>query len=82
MNKKGNIFTGITIALVVFVFGVLFLPFVTDDVVSVRTALDCTNSTGITAGTMVNCLMSDLVVPYLIWFMFSLALGFIAGAIT
>ena len=82
MNKKGNIFTGIVVAFLIFIFGILFLPFVTDDVVSVRTALDCTNATGITAGTMVNCLMTDLAVPYLIWFLVSLGLGFVAGAFT
>ena len=80
MNKRGSgVFFGISIALFVFVVGVLIIPFLTDDIVTTRTNLDCTN-TSISGGTMIQCLQIDLAVPYLIWFFVSLAIGIIAGA--
>lgn len=78
-NKKGSAFFGVTIAIVVYIFGVLFLPFIIDDVTTFRGAMDCSN-TNITGGTMLACLLGDAMVPYLIWFFISLALGFIMGA--
>lgn len=80
-NKKGSAFFGIAIGIVIFIFGVLFLPFIMDDVTTYRDAMDCSN-TDITGGTMLSCLVSDAIVPYLIWFFISLALGFIVGAKT
>jgi len=81
MNKKGSVFFGVGIGIVVFIFGVLFLPFVMDDLTTFRGEMDCSSS-DITGGTMLACLMGDLVVPYLIWFFISLALGFIVGRAT
>jgi len=80
MNKQGSIFFGIIVGLFVFVIGVLFIPFLTEDIATTRTLLDCTNSS-ITGGTMITCLQIDLVTPYLIWFFVSVALGYISGGL-
>lgn len=80
MNKiGGGVFFGVTIAIFVFIIGVLFIPFITDDITTTRVNLDCTN-TSITGGTMLQCLQIDLAIPYLIWFFVSLAAGLFAGA--
>jgi len=79
MNKKGSVFFGIGIAIFVYVMGVLFIPFVMDDVTTFRDAMDC-SSTTISGGTMLQCLIADATLPYLIWFFVSLAIGFIIGA--
>jgi len=79
MNKKGSAFFGIGIGIVLFIFGVLFLPFIMDDVTTFRDVMDCSN-TDITPGNMLSCLVGDAVVPYWIWFFISLSLGFVVGA--
>ena len=78
INKKGSAFFGVAIAIVVYIFGVLFIPFLMDDVTTFREAMDCSN-TSISGGTMLSCLMADATIPYLIWFFISLALGYIVG---
>lgn len=78
MNKRGNVFWGVSIGLFVFVMGVLIIPFITDDITTTRTSLDCTN-VSITGGTMLTCLTIDLAIPYFIWFFVSLAIGIFAG---
>ena len=81
MNKKGSAFFGVAIGIVVYIFGVLFIPFIMDDVSTFRDAMSC-EDTSITGGAMMSCLFSDATIPYLIWFFISLALGFIAGRAT
>ena len=66
-NKKGSVFFGVALGIVVFIFGVLLLPFIMDDVTTYRDAMDCSD-VSITGGTMLACLVSDAIVPYLIWF--------------
>lgn len=78
MNKKGSVFFGLAIGLFIFAAGILILPFFVDTIVSVRELLDC-SSTSITGGTMITCLQIDLIIPYLIWFVTSLALGYLIG---
>lgn len=78
MNKRGSIFLGVTIGIFIWIMGVLFLPFMTDDISTLRTSLDCSN-TSISGGTMLTCLFTDALVPYFIWFFVSLALGFLVG---
>ena len=80
MNKKGNVFFGITVAILIWFFGILFLPYITDDISTARTNLEC-SSDNITGGTMVLCLMLGTLTPYVIWFIASCALGFIAGSL-
>lgn len=80
MNKRGGgVFFGATIALFVFIFGVLFIPFIINDLTNFRINLDCTNPL-ISDGTKITCLFGDLVIPYIIWFFISLAIGIVAGA--
>lgn len=80
MNKRASIFLGVAIGLFIYIMGVMFIPFITDDITTTRDDLDCTNTT-ISDGTKLSCLTVDLVLPYLIWFFVSLLLGFIAGSI-
>jgi len=82
MNKRGSAFFGIAIGIVVYMFGVLFIPFIIDDVTTFRDAMDCEDSANITGGTMLACLAGDAVVPYVIWFFISLSIGFIIGRTT
>jgi len=79
MNKKGSIFLGVIIGLFIYISGVLFLPFITDDITTTRSSLDCSNSS-ISDGIKLTCLTVDLVVPYYIWFFISLLIGFIIGS--
>lgn len=79
-GKKGNIFFGVTIGLFIYIMGILFIPFLTDDITTARGELNCTDTT-ISDGSKLICLQIDLVIPYLIWFFISLLLGFIAGSI-
>jgi hypothetical protein len=78
MNKKGGIFLSVVIALLIFITGVLFLPFIMDSITNFRSSLDCSNSL-ISNGEKITCLMGDSVVPYVIWAFTSLALGYIIG---
>jgi len=78
MNKKGNVFLGVAFGLIIWIFGVLFIPYLADDITTFRTAMDCSN-TEISGATMINCLFGDLVMPYFIWTMLSALLGYIAG---
>jgi hypothetical protein len=78
MKRKGNIFFGAVVGLIIFVFGVLIIPFFADDITTTRVALDCTN-TSIYDGTKLTCLGTDLVIPYFIWFFVSVAVGYFVG---
>ena len=78
MNKKGNVFFGVGVFLLIYIFGVLFIPFITDDITTARTDLDCTN-TAITDGTKINCLLTDVLTPYFILFILASAGGFLMG---
>ena len=80
MNKRGSMIFGITIGIFIYITGVLFIPFIIDDVDTARDALNCTDST-ITDGNKINCLITDITIPYFILFFISLLLGFVAGSI-
>jgi len=79
-NKRGNIFFGITIGIFVFMFGVLLIPFIVDDVDTFRTNMDCSNA-DISDASKLSCLFGDLTIPYFIWFFVSALIGFIGGSI-
>ena len=79
MNKKGNFFWGSVIGIYVFIMGVLFIPFITPLITQQRTDLNCALPGSITGGTMLTCLLGDLIIPYFIWFIVSFALGYIGG---
>ena len=78
MNKRGNIFFGIAIFFLIYVFGVLFLPFIADDIATTRIQLDCTN-VNIIDGAKLNCLLTDVLMPYFILFFISASAGFLIG---
>lgn len=82
MNKKGGIFLGVALGLFLFMTGVLMLPYLTDDVTSFRSALNCSDSGSITDGTKLTCLFGGALTPYYIWFFTSLSLGLILGSRT
>lgn len=77
MNKKGNIFFGFAIFLLIFVMGTLFLPYLTDEIVSVRDAIECDNADEITSGTKLTCLNIGALVPFFIWFFVSVAASYL-----
>lgn len=78
-NKKGSLFFGVAIGLFLYVVGVMFMPFIIDDVDTFRVNMDCSNNT-ISDGSKITCLYGDVLIPYLIWFFVSIAIGYIAGA--
>ena len=79
MNKKGNLFLGFALCIFLWAMGILFLPFITEGITDARVLIECSNSSGITDGTKLMCLNLDIIVPYFIWFVASVALGYIAG---
>jgi len=81
MNKRGSIFLGLGLGIFIFITGVLILPFLTDDVTTFRTALDCSSADSISDGTKLTCLFGGGIVVYYIWFFSSLALGVIIGGL-
>ena len=81
MNKKGNMFFGIAIFTLIYFFGILFIPFITDDITTARVDLDCTNSS-ITDGTKMNCLLTDVLTPYFIIFIIAAAGGYLISSNT
>lgn len=81
-NKKGNIYFGIGMGLFIFIFGVLFLPFILDDIDTSRAALSCSIPDSISDGTKLFCLAISGLVPYFIWFFVSTGLGYIIGSKT
>ena len=78
MNKRGALFLSIFIGIFIFAMGVLFIPFIVDDITTFRTGMDCTNAS-ISDGSKLSCLGSDLAIPYLIWFFCSIAVGYLLG---
>lgn len=81
MNKKGNIFFGLGIFVLIYVFGMLFLPFIIDDIDTTRIDLDCGNS-AISTGSKMNCLLTDILTPYFILFVIAAAGGFLINSNT
>ena len=79
MNKQGNIYLGVVLGLFLFIMGVLFIPFITDDITTARDAMEC-SSTTITGGNMLTCMIFSSLTPYFIWFFCSLLVGYFLGA--
>lgn len=79
-SKKGSAFFGIAIGITIYIFGVLFMPYLMEDVTTFRDAMSCEDTT-ISGGTMLSCVLGDAMIPYLIWFFVALSLSFLAGAI-
>lgn len=79
MNKRGSVFFVVIIAIFIFAMGVMFMPFFADDITSFREDIDCSNSS-ISDGAKLTCLEVDVLMPYFIWFIVSIAIGLIAGS--
>ena len=69
-----NILFTLAMASMIFFAGMLIANFLTQDITTFRTAMDCTNQT-ISDGSKVTCLVGDIVMPYFIWAIISLAGG-------
>lgn len=78
MNKKGNIFLSIFVALFLFATGVLIMPFLADDITDARDNLNCSN-VDISDGNKLICLSVSGIMPYFIWFFTSLSVGYLIG---
>lgn len=81
MNKKGSFFLGFIIFLIIFINGVLIIPFLQDDITTSRTDLNCADSS-ISSGNMITCLMVDSAIPYFIILFIGVGLGFITSKLT
>ena len=83
MNNKGQMFMAVLFAVVVFVFGMLFINFIKDDITITTsvTGLDCDNM-AISDGTKMVCLGFDLGIPYLFLLIVSASAGLIAARLS
>lgn len=81
MNKRANMFFGVVIALIVWISGILIIPYIVDDIDTFRVDMDCSDST-ISDSSKIVCLFGDVTIPYFIWTLVSLALGFLVGGRT
>jgi len=80
MNNKGQFAQlGLTIVIAVMIFmsGMIFINVIKDSVVDARTALSCSSALIISDGTKLTCLGIDIILPYFILTIFSLAGGLI-----
>lgn len=80
MNKKGGIFLGIAVFALIYFFGILIMPYLTDNITQTRGDLNCSNSSIITDGTKVTCLETDILIPYFILFIISAAGGYLINS--
>jgi NADH:ubiquinone oxidoreductase subunit 3 (subunit A) len=82
MNKKGQTTLGISIivAITLFIVGMVAVNYLQPEVTRARsvTGLDCTNSS-ISDGAKVTCLAVDIVVPYFMVLIISVAGGLITA---
>lgn len=81
MNRKADtVFMGIVFGIMIFVAGTLFISFISDRVADLAgsTGLNCDDST-ISDGVKGACLITELVVPYFIIIIVSLAGGLLIG---
>ena len=79
MNKRGQSF-GLTLISVIFfwIIGFASINFIMPEVATASSQLNC-DSTSITSGTMLLCLMLDTTVIYFILTIFSVVLGAITA---
>jgi hypothetical protein len=78
MNKKAQS-TGLAIMGLIFfaIIGLTCVNFFFDGVTTARTELNCDNANDITDGSKLLCLVVDLSIPYWIWIILSVAIGFV-----
>ena len=75
MNKKAQSL-GLSIMSVIFIIiaGFLMLNFLTGEVTRSRVDMACSNASNISDGNKLFCLATDVIVPYWIWIILSVAI--------
>lgn len=78
MNKKAQS-TGLAIMGLIFfvIIGLASINFFFDEVDTARVALSCADSANISDGSKLLCLVVDLSIPYWIWIILSVGVGFV-----
>ena len=78
INKKGQSMGLAIMGLIFFVIiGFTCVNFFFNEVTNARTDLNCTNADDITDGTKLTCLILDITIPYWIWIIVSVGVGFV-----
>jgi hypothetical protein len=81
MNKKGNVYLGLGLAIFIWVSGILIYPYILDDITTTRAELGCDNFADLSNGTQLVCIGISGLSPYFLWFLVSLFFGFILGGL-
>ena len=78
VNKKGQS-TGLAIMGLIFfaVIGLTVVNLFFNDIDTARAELNCASPDDISDGSKLTCLVVDLVLPYWIWIVLSVAIGFV-----
>ena len=76
--------TGLAImGLIVFIIiGFMCINFLFNEVDTARTELNCANAADISDGTKLLCLVVDISIPYWIWIILSVGVGFVLVKLT
>lgn len=74
-SKKGNIYSVIIMALLLFMIGMIVANFLKTPIDDARASLNCDNAAGITDGAKLLCLTCDFTLIYFIILVFSIAGG-------
>jgi hypothetical protein len=74
-SKKANVLSVVIMAFLLFSVGMLCANFLREPITDARTNLDCSNAAGISDGTKLVCLGTDLTMIYFIMLVLSLAGG-------
>ena len=78
MEKKGQSMGLAIMGLIFFIIiGLMSVNFLFDEVTTARTDLNCANADEISDGSKLTCLITDLSIPYWIWIIVAVALGFV-----
>lgn len=77
-NKKGQS-TGLAIMGLIFfiIIGLASVNFFFNEIDTARAELSCANASNISDGSKLLCLIIDLTLPYWIWIILSVAIGFV-----
>jgi hypothetical protein len=81
MNKRGNVFLNIGFSLFIFISGIIIFPYITDDITTTRADLHCEDFSGLTNGTILQCITISGIAPYFLWFLVSIVAGFLIGGL-
>ena len=82
MNKKGQS-TGLAImGLITFIIiGFVCINFLASEIPTARTALSCSDASNISDGTKLLCLVVGITIPYWVWIIISVGVGFVIAKI-